>query len=77
MTGPQIADLVLGIIAGIAAVTAYWVPAIVAKRRHVPNFGSVFVVNLFAGWSVIGWVIALAMAVRSVPPVAAAERNAG
>ena len=43
----------------------YFTPTIVAKVRNVPDFGSVFVLNLFLGWTVIFWVIALAMASRS------------
>jgi hypothetical protein len=41
----------------------YFVPTFVAKpgRR-----GSVFVINLFFGWTLLGWVIALYMAVRSM-----------
>jgi hypothetical protein len=41
----------------------YFLPTFVAKpgRR-----GSVFVINLFFGWTLLGWVIALYMAVRSV-----------
>ena len=54
--------IVFAIVAGVAA---YWVPAAVAWIRHVPNAGSVTVVNGFLGWTVIGWVVALAMACRS------------
>jgi hypothetical protein len=43
----------------------YWIPTIVGAARHVPNLGSVVVINLFLGWTFIGWVVALAMAVRS------------
>ncbi|MER6198722.1 superinfection immunity protein [Streptomyces sp. NPDC001586] len=46
-------------------VLAYFIPTAVAFGRGVPNKGSVLVVNLFFGWSVVGWVIALAMAARS------------
>lgn len=50
-------------------IAAYWVPTIVAaiRRDQIPNVGSIVVINLFAGWTVVGWVIALAMAVRSRP----------
>lgn len=46
----------------------YFVPLIVAVIRKVPNIGSVAVIDIFLGWTVIGWVVALAMAVRSRPP---------
>jgi Superinfection immunity protein len=51
----------------VILVGMYFVPTIVAVIRKVPNIGSVIVINLFLGWSVIGWIVALAMAARSVP----------
>jgi hypothetical protein len=46
---------------------AYWVPTIVAVVRQVPSKGSIIVINFFLGWTIIGWVVALAMAVRTRP----------
>jgi hypothetical protein len=46
----------------------YWLPSIVGGTRHVRNLGSVAVINAFLGWTVVGWVVALAMAVRSQEP---------
>jgi hypothetical protein len=40
----------------------YFIPSIVAVARKMPNKGSTIVVNLFLGWTFIGWVVALAMA---------------
>ncbi len=57
----------------ITIFAAYWVPSIVALTRHVPDRGSVIVVNALAGWTIAGWIVALAMACRStdVPAVKA------
>ncbi|WP_221937365.1 superinfection immunity protein [Gordonia rubripertincta] len=46
----------------------YLLPSIVAEVRKVPNKGSVIVINLLLGLTIIGWVVALAMAARDVPP---------
>ncbi|MEV0450253.1 superinfection immunity protein [Streptomyces sp. NPDC050600] len=46
----------------------YFVPTVVAVVRSVPNRGSVIVINVFLGWTVLGWIVALAMAARSGPP---------
>jgi hypothetical protein len=46
----------------------YFIPTIVGAVRKVPNIGSVLVINLFLGWTLIGWVVALAMAARSASP---------
>jgi hypothetical protein len=62
---------VIGFAEIIALIAAYWAPTITALTRRVPNRGSVVVVNLFLGWTVVGWVVALAMACRSKPTVAA------
>jgi hypothetical protein len=35
----------------------YFLPTILA--RHSPDFFGVFMVNLFFGWTVIGWFVAL------------------
>ena len=56
------------VIGVVAAVAFYWLPTIIAAWRKVPNTGSVAVINFFAFAMLIPWVIALAMAVRTVPP---------
>lgn len=37
----------------------YFIPAWIAEIRNNPSTTAIFVVNLFLGWSLIGWVIAL------------------
>jgi hypothetical protein len=56
-----------GLLLWLAITAFYFTPAIIAWIRHVPHRGSVTVVNVFLGWTVIGWVVALAMACRSRP----------
>ena len=46
----------------IFIITIYFIPSIIAWNKN--NFGSVFVVNLFLGWSFIGYVISLAMSLK-------------
>lgn len=40
----------------------YWLPALIAWGRRVRNQAQVTIVNLFLGWTVIGWIAALVMA---------------
>lgn len=47
----------------LAVAGAYLLPTIVATINKSPRGGSVMVVNIFLGWTFIGWVVALAMAV--------------
>lgn len=43
----------------------YMIPTIVAVIRKVTNQGSVAVINIFLGWTLIGWVVALSMACKT------------
>ena len=56
------------IAAGIGAFLLYFLPAVIGGLRRVRGLGSVVVVNVFLGWTVIGWIVALAMAFRSTKP---------
>jgi hypothetical protein len=49
----------------IVLIGLYFLPTIVAVARKVSNQGSVGVINLFLGWTLVGWVAALAMACRT------------
>jgi hypothetical protein len=40
----------------------YFLPTVIALLRGAAGFGGVFVINLFLGWTFIGWIIALAWA---------------
>lgn len=37
----------------------YFLPTINGKSRKHPNTDSIFLLNLFLGWTLIGWVVAL------------------
>jgi hypothetical protein len=49
----------------LVVLVLYFLPSVVAVARKVTHQGSVVVINLFLGWTLIGWVIALAMACRT------------
>ena len=40
----------------------YWLPSFAAKWNGKPNRQTIYIVNFFLGWTFIGWVVALAMA---------------
>lgn len=54
-------DLGAWIVVFVLAVI-YFVPTLQAESRGVLNKAPIFLVNLFFGWSVLGWIIALVMA---------------
>ncbi len=48
---------------GLVGLCVYFLPAIVASQRRHPNTIGIFILNLFLGWSVVGWVASLVWAV--------------
>lgn len=56
------------ILLGIFGLAAYWAPTIVAlfRWKDLPNGGGIIVLNFF-GFTVVCWIVALVMAVRSKP----------
>ena len=47
----------------------YFIPGILANSRKINNEPAVWIVNLFLGWTLIGWVAALAMAASGATKV--------
>src|SRR5580704_17099445 len=56
------------VLLALLLIVAYWLPSIAGKLRHVRGLGQVVIVNAFLGWTFIGWIVALVMAFRYVPP---------
>ena len=54
----------MGTIICLTLVVMYFLPWIIVAGQ--PRGASVFVINLLLGWTFLGWVIALAMAVAPV-----------
>lgn len=52
-------DVVIILIIGFAL---YFLPSIVANLRKHANHNSITLLNLFLGWTIIGWVVALVWA---------------
>lgn len=50
----------------------YFLPTINAKSRKHPNASSIFLLDLFLGWTLIGWVAAL---VWSASAISKSERS--
>lgn len=39
----------------------YLLPAIIARFLKSPRFETVLLVNIFAGWTMVGWIVALVL----------------
>ncbi len=42
----------------------YFLPFAIAFNKRRANTGAIFALNLFLGWSLIGWVLALVWALK-------------
>jgi Superinfection immunity protein len=58
------------VLAGLfaASLALYLLPVLIGVARRVPDLGSVAVINVLLGWTLLGWVAALALALRSAAP---------
>jgi hypothetical protein len=54
-----------GLILLAISLAIYFIPSIVASNRNHKNVAAIVVLNLFLGWTVLGWVLALVWAVMS------------
>jgi len=60
--GTQAGSAIGAMVLFLIGVVVYLLPAIVAKKREHPNTTSIVVLNIFLGWSVLGWIVALVWA---------------
>jgi hypothetical protein len=51
----------------IFGVGLYFLPAIIAAVRHTHNSTGILLLNLFLGWTMVGWFVVLLMAIFSMP----------
>jgi len=45
----------------------HFLPTFVAGSRHVQNFWWILLINIFFGWTLIGWVLILIWALNDTP----------
>jgi len=43
----------------------YFLPSIIALMRSKQDIFAIFLLNLFLGWSVVGWIVALVWAFKN------------
>ena len=64
--GPGVVKAGVGLVVALAILFVYCVPTLVALLRVHHQVGAIIVINLFLGWTFLGWVVALAMACGAV-----------
>lgn len=65
---PDAAEQVGPIIGIIAGIFLYFVPSYIASGQHHRNRVAIYVLNLFLGWTIMGWVVALVWALYKETP---------
>ena len=74
-----ILDAILGgsgfIVLGGICLAIYLIPTIIAFARKVPSSVAIAVLNIFLGWSIIGFIVALVWSLKKYDYVPPALRN--
>jgi len=66
LTGERGMDFATIIVLFLALVF-YLLPSAIANKRETDHVGSIFLVNLLFGWTVLGWIAALIWAIVEKP----------
>lgn len=56
------AGVIMVLIIGLVGLYIFFVPSIIANRCGHPSALAIFALNLFLGWTFVGWVLALVWA---------------
>ena len=59
-----VGSILLFILLPLLALSVYFFPSIVGWKKKHKDILAIFVLNLFLGWTLLGWVIALVWAVK-------------
>jgi len=59
--------VLIGLSVLVAAFGIYFLPGIIASNRRHPSENSIVILNLFLGWTFLGWVVALVWSVSAIP----------
>ena len=73
MTDNEPESLLIIVTLILLALISYFLPTVVAGIRGHADKGPIFIINLFLGWSLIGWVAALAWASKDIKTTTIAE----
>ena len=52
-------DFVYGLVLIGIAVAVYFIPLLIASKREHPSGNAIAALNLFTGWTLLGWLVAL------------------
>lgn len=58
----ELSEKLVGLFTLVIVAVLYFLPSMAARSRGHHNTAAIFVLNLFLGWTFIGWVVALVWA---------------
>ena len=61
-TSREASSLIFTLALVIFIILMYFLPTLIARQCKKENINAIFVLNLFLGWTVVGWVVALVWA---------------
>lgn len=61
-------DIVVIVLGGFLFLLFYFIPTLIARDNKKSNKDAIFALNLFLGWSFIGWIVALIWATTKDKP---------
>jgi hypothetical protein len=59
-----IVPFILIFLASVACLLVYLIPSFVALKRENEKTGVIMAINFLAGWTIIGWIASLVMAMK-------------
>lgn len=65
------AGIVVILLLVLLGAVLYFLPSIVAYARKHQNSGAILILNIFLGWTFIGWVVALVWSMTQVQKTSA------
>jgi Superinfection immunity protein len=60
-------EVVMFVCYALGGILLYLTPTIVAANRDHPNTGAIAAINILAGWTFLGWVVAFIWSLAAVP----------
>ena len=61
-------DAIFGGLVVLGAIFLYFLPVYIARKRQHPQFTPIWVITLLLGWTVLGWIAALAWSLANFQP---------
>jgi hypothetical protein len=64
-TAAGVLGILIALLLVVGGVVVYFLPTLIAVCRNHHQWGAITVINLFFGWTFIGWVLTLAWSVSA------------